>query len=372
MRGFVSSPDSHFRRLVRHVLNTGTTGQFDLLAYKFSTTVESVARLSEAEILDPGFYNGADTPLSGLLDRIAGQPRRVAVIVSDMVLSGKHANSLDLVKALQRLAAQRRELRLLGFRSSFSGEYYTESGARQTIRLNLSQNLPGTGRPFYLFVVAPNRESLDGVQKYMLEGAGAPQSFSPTDSPLETRDSEFDPESRRESVWNQKADTEKTVEPSGVSLHFSCFLQVKRPGGGESPLRVRFQTVTRVPVGNPANLGITVRKSSFTRGEFSAPAECSLPVKVNFPDKSGNMFVSYTMPHPASTAAWDVYQVRVRGGDGNLLPPLWMQEWNTEDDVRPSNGNRTYQLALLAEAMVRAISEQIVFTEHYVVVGRRK
>jgi hypothetical protein len=60
----------------------------------------------------------------------------------------------------------------------------------------------------------------------------------------------------------------------------------------------------------------------------------------------------------------------MRAGEGNLAPPQWVRAWSTDNDESPMVGNKTYQLALLGEAMVRAITEKAVFCEHYIAVRR--
>jgi hypothetical protein len=47
-----------------------------------------------------------------------------------------------------------------------------------------------------------------------------------------------------------------------------------------------------------------------------------------------------------------------------------VKNWSTEADDKPTNGNRTFQLALLVESMIRSITEANVFCEQYISVGR--
>ena len=68
--------------------------------------------------------------------------------------------------------------------------------------------------------------------------------------------------------------------------------------------------------------------------------------------------------------SWDIYFVKMRAGDGNLSVPAWVSDWNTEDDTLAENGNRTFQLKLIAEAMINAISERVVFCEYILKIGR--
>ena len=162
MRGYASLPDSHYVRVMNHILDAGATGNLSVTPYRFSSGIAPVGNLGIAQLLSPQFYGGLDTPLSRLLEHIGVSPNRMSVIVSDLVQSDKTNDERALVKALRELARKRVEIRLLGFRSGFRGDYYVEHApyaghAQRKIPLTLDQSVPGGGRPFYLLVIAPNR-----------------------------------------------------------------------------------------------------------------------------------------------------------------------------------------------------------------------
>ena len=83
----------------------------------------------------------------------------------------------------------------------------------------------------------------------------------------------------------------------------------------------------------------------------------------------GATLLLLTMRYPQSKY-WDIYDIKMRGGDGNVDVPDWVLSWNTDDDSRDSSGNRTFQLMPLIDTMNRAITQHVVFCEYVVSIGR--
>src|SRR5437660_2596770 len=187
MRGYASAEGSNYSRIIRELLQSAITAQFNLNVYKFTSTVTPVTNLQLSQFQSPDFYNGRDTPLAALLSRLATSPTHTVIIVSDLVQSEGGVDSLGLVRSLTNLADKRPQMKLMAYRSSFIGEYYPENRARAkhgTIRLNAQQSLPGSGRPFYLLAIAPNAESMKRVDDYILTRLPAVQTLSPTAPPM--------------------------------------------------------------------------------------------------------------------------------------------------------------------------------------------
>lgn len=369
MRGFALPEGTQFMHVVQHVLEQGTMGRYRLTPYRFTSDVTALPQLSVKQATSPDFYNGKDTPLSQLLERIGKTPNRISLVISDMVQSDKINDRLRMVKALQGLASQHFEIRLLGFRSSFRGDYYVESIPGRTIHLQQSERLPGNGRPFYVFVAAPNRASLELLERYVLDRAAAEQSFSPTDAPIVVKKMTFTPPPGKKPVWNPQVDPQQFTNPSGASTHFAAFLEVHPSGMEMSALHLQLTSAVGVPMYSRSRLRMLVRKVTYTKnGGLTKPIDESIQLDGDntFKD-STNLIYTMTRPRPNS---WDIYQIRMHAGEGNLSPPPWVQEWNTDYDLSPNNGNKTFQVALIVESMVHGITEDNVFCEKYIALGR--
>ena len=143
MRGYASSPDSNYNRLLRGLLQSATAGSFNLSVFKFTSTITPITNIPLNQIQSPGFYDGQDTPLRTLMARVAAAPTHTAIIVSDMVQSEVVNDNLAFTKALVQLASRSPQMRLLAYRSSFAREYYPESHRGQaSICLSITQSLP--------------------------------------------------------------------------------------------------------------------------------------------------------------------------------------------------------------------------------------
>jgi len=375
MRGFVegTATDSNYHRVLRHLLQSGTTGQYRMVRYKFSRNIEMVDNADPNQFLVPAFYSGPDTPLHSLLDRISQKPHagHVSVIISDLVQSQTGVSQLALVESLLKVAAGGLDLRLVGFRSSFDGPYYVQSFP-QVVRqfaLKLSQTMPGGGRPFYLLVIAPNRTSMDRLDRYVLDKVSPPESFTPTEAPAVVKDI-LPARTSGPPPWNRYSQWPTGETVSGSPTWYTSFIEV-RPQGQESLLALQYLMRTALPLNSVRKIGFEVRRCIYSGREFTTPETITIGLTA---EKTGagegeGLQVSYRLPRP-EPRVWDVYQVRMRPGDGNLSCPLWVRSWSTDSDQSPMVGNKTYQLALLVEAMVRAITEKNRFCEHYIAVGR--
>jgi hypothetical protein len=84
-------------------------------------------------------------------------------------------------------------------------------------------------------------------------------------------------------------------------------------------------------------------------------------------DKPNKLMVTHLFPAPP-LKSWDIYRVRLRSGEGNLDPPAWARDWSTRNDQLTAQDNRTLHLEMLLEAMVRAVTENVILLDHFIAV----
>jgi hypothetical protein len=373
MRGYVSAQNSNYSQMIREVLQSATAAQFNLNIYKFTSTITAVTHLPMGQLQTPGFYDGRDTPLAALLNRLADSPTHTAIIISDLVQSEGGVDSLGLVKSLSQLAGRRLQMRLLGYRSSFDGDYYPESRAgglgQRAYRLTMSQSLPGSGRPFYLFVVAPNGESMKRVDNYVLNRFPAVQTFNPTGPPVSVDNVELQPQGIKEPQWSLYSRLARRETATARRLDSAFVLKTSTPETAVT-LPLTFQVQVNVPLRQPGRLSFEAVRATWSRKTgLGKPAQVEMPVTGEL-DKGGQRIrlrLALRKPEPRG---WDVYYVKMRAGEANLSVPAWVMDWNTENDAVATNGNRTFLLKLLVQAMANAITERVVFCEYMLKVGK--
>jgi hypothetical protein len=369
MKGFALPEGSNYTRIAEHVLDQGAMAGYRITPYQFSSEIRPLPQFSVKDVASPDFYNGSDTPLSKLLEQVGKTPNRLSLIVSDMVQSDKINDHQRMIKALQALTSQRFEVRLLAFRSSFRGDYYVESAPGRTIHLKLSEKLRGNGRPFYLFAAAPNRASLEQLQRYVLDRASEEHAFSPTDAPIVVTEINLTPEGGNKPIWNPYTKPRLFSTPAGSNTHFAAFEEVNPPRSGNSPLSLQLKSSVIVPMYSIAKLRVTARKLTYTRKRgFTQPVQMSIRPDGDQTFKDLTKLV-FALSRPQADS-WDIYHLLLQAGGGNLAHPAWVEEWTTENDLSPNNGNKTYQLQLIVDAMVRNITEDHVFWDTYLAVGR--
>ncbi|MGA2184682.1 MAG: hypothetical protein ABSH47_16805 [Bryobacteraceae bacterium] len=375
MRGYLHDPGSMFARVLTFILEGTTASQYHVARYQFSTNIASVDSLPVHSFLSPEFYHGLDTPLSALLDRIARAPysNHVSIIISDLVQSERGLDQLALVRSLQKLTAQNLELKLLAFRSNFHGPYYVEAytspGTPRSYELAMSQSLPGGGRPFYVLVIAPNSASLERLQQTVLDRAGPLETFSPTELPFKVSNIVFAPSRPVSSAWKLFSSPEQSASASSTTWYIG-FAEVSKPEGKDFSMRLRYQVRRgRLPLDSLEKIRREIRRCSFDHGRFTMQSEANIPASVSGGQNSEFLDITYTAPRPRP-GVWDIYRVRLRPGLGNVAVPHWVRDWSTDNDAYPGEGNKTFQLALLVEAMVKGITENTLVCEQYITFGR--
>lgn len=84
MQGYAVA-GSNYTRVLRDVLQSAASAQFNLNVFKFNEKITSVTDLPVSDLVLPDFYAGKDTPLTALVDRIASTPDHTAIVISDLV-----------------------------------------------------------------------------------------------------------------------------------------------------------------------------------------------------------------------------------------------------------------------------------------------
>ncbi|HLK63013.1 MAG TPA: hypothetical protein VKU19_06215 [Bryobacteraceae bacterium] len=373
MRGYVLAQNSNYSQMIREVLQSATAAQFNLNIYKFTSTVTPVTRLPLGQLQTPGFYDGRDTPLATLLSQLANETSHTAIIISDLVQSDGGVDSLGLVKSLSQLAGRGLQMRLLGYRSSFDGDYYPESRAgglgQRTFRLTMSQSLPGTGRPFYLFVVAPNAESMKRVDNYVLNRFPAVQTFNPTAPPVSVDNVELQTQGIKATRWSLYSRLARRETATARRLDSAFVLTTSTPGIAVT-LPLTFQVQFNLPLRQPGRLSFEAVRATWSRKSgLKKPAPIEIPVTGEF-DKGGQRILLRLTVSKPEPQGWDVYYLKMRAGEANLSVPAWVIDWNTDNDSVVTNGNRTFLLTLLVQAMANGITERVVFCEYMLKVGK--
>jgi hypothetical protein len=375
MKGFVHTPGSHYVSVVSNILERGSSAaQYPAVArFRFpGSQRQDVERVDVhvGDILSESFYSGTDTPLSRVLDHIAANNGNIAIVISDFVESDKLADENALQDSFRRLAAKHREMRLLGYRSNFDGYYYPENrrNGGAPFQIAAREELPNTGRPFYVLVVAPDRASLDSAQGYVLDGTGPAYSFTPTESAVAAAKASL---AKEQVAWNDFADADSKTLRSGATRTYGSFRE-GRASGNDSSLRLDVSGDVRAPLRRVERIRAVIRHGVYQKGRLQErPADVELAVKVSGKSDGDSAQLNVTFPFPRPSAGnWDVYEAKFYPGDANLSPPVWVRNWSTDSDELERNKNRTFRLASLVETMIHAITEKTAIFEEYISVGR--
>jgi hypothetical protein len=129
MKGFISSPQTNYVRVLEELIDGAQRAAYKVQAFGFSGGVSPGAKTSYLPFLDERQYKETFTSLGGLLGEIVAAKRSgtLNVIVTDLDVSQSSLGQSQLSGALQALAVQGIEVKVLGFRSAFRGDYESES-----------------------------------------------------------------------------------------------------------------------------------------------------------------------------------------------------------------------------------------------------
>lgn len=277
---------------------------------------------------------------------------------------------------------------VLGIRSEFNGKVYSEV---DTGIANENRSIPGnlkTYRPFYLYVLSPDRASVkDLVEKIKTE--------------LRKNLSKNGDELRELPLTDLSADKPKTNDPRG-EVGFAVEDQAKNPDAGIETVKNsdgnddRFKFLVKMPrtIEEPLNLSLKPAVIAWSESAKSIllPQQLNQPLKwelqVVDQDKE-NQIVRYPEvkllnPQPneknefqlkvgwenkAGSTGWRIYRL-VGRLDLEKQKPSWIAEWSTRDDRTPDTTWQTLNLETsLGMLWHNPALEQQVIVEICFVVG---
>jgi hypothetical protein len=367
MRGFVTDRESTYTKTLQHILDRATTAQYALNIHKFAGAITPFHTGLTNQLVSPPFYDGDDTSLARLLTQIATEETTgLAVVVSDLIQSEPGKDQIAMLKAMGEVVAKRPEGLLLAFRSPFCQTSLKRNIEQERQRCSRNQN-NYQERAFYVLVIAPCREALVRFQNSVLRGLQEEQSFWTTQAPLQVDHVEFAPPLSSQanlSVWNLYTKANFSPHPPRF---IGAFIERMAPNTQGSTLRFRLRTQSKMELGSLEQVVHQVEYTTFRSSQASSLAPRTLQVKIEREARNqAGLLVTYAFPRPAPHT-WDAYRLRLRAGDGNLIIPSWVHEWN-----RMNNQNKTDtpHLDSLIEAMVRASTEKVVFLEQFILLGR--
>lgn len=369
MRGFVAR-GSTYMRVMEDLLGRMTSAGY---AVRPNALCDDACRREVALgsavadprlIYSPSFYRGQRTPLAQLLTQLAAEPRQgLTILVSDLEQSSGSVDQRALVAALRRLAERTPQLLLLSFQGAFPAQGRARDDGRRR---------GAASRRFYLLVIAPSGPALGELDRRVLRHLPAQERFQPTQTPLTVRELRLGPQGA-DPPWGLFRRPEARACGAGGAW-LASFVELRPIRDGE-PLRLRLGGDFGAALESPAELQYEVRRLPGARlqagqlavGKPEAPAwrpAASRPVKAKDKDGEDGLLLSVPAPRP-ERGAWDLYRIRVRSGGGNLAVPRWAEE--ATGDV--SEG-KTPQLAHLVRAMQQAITEEVVFLDLLLALGR--
>jgi len=367
MRGFAHSRSSKFCRTLSHVMQKTVSAPYTVSYYKFSEQTQPLNRSQFNLSTTPGFYGGADTPLAELLNRIArDETHSITVIITDLVQSEPGTDRFDLPLAFRTVAENYSEILMIASKSSFRGFYWSEVERGLKFQLNYSSD--SLGRPFYILVFAPSKKAMQTFRHYVLtDELTMEYSFAPSDPPLRMKDVRTSAANRK--FWTRSKAPEHRNDSNGLETWVTWFRALKWPSTSTCNLELVYQTKQIVPMGTPLQLVFECEQVSL-KGCFGD--EDILPLNDFNPtvtERCGDS--SLTIAYPISRPKpkeWTAYYIRIRPGEGSLRLPEWVDDWSTDDDTNPRNGDLTLHLASSVETMQRNITEKRIILDKYILV----
>jgi len=362
---------SQFDGVLRWLLDKQATAGYHVSAYRFDSGIRELTGTLTRQVTDSNFYNGKDTKLTEVLSKVI-ERRSTAVIVSDFVESHNAKDQVKLIETMRQLVDSGYSLNFFAFRSEFRGKYFCETcprdweGKAKKFPLLYSLVEPDDGRPFYVLVAAASPEDMTRYQKYVLRGISARHAFEPTRPPLRALDNPIYSPSQSPR-WNQMKQR-VPADAADPSVWIGSF--IRRSGAPRDtllPLCLRLTVEEDVPLLTKSDMILDVRRADAQGGIYRAPRCCEVPAHFER-GNTGQLLMTYALPSPGK-GEWCAYRLQWRAGSGNLGLPAWVRQWTTSDDSLPENGNRTLNLSVLIEAMVRAITENQIITDHILIVG---
>ncbi len=375
MQGFVKNRTSTYVRVAADMMGKAATADYDVEIFKFSNGIEAVTDNASEAMLYPAFYSGSTTKLGRILGRVADEKlgEHVTVVVSDFVHSAGGEDHLELVSAFRNLVEVSPAAILLAFRSSFEGRYWPSTHPRSTndpYILNTAEDRLTRGRPFYVLALAPTKAALKSFRDYVLDDLNPQHTFEPDRPPTSFKEVRFAPDYRQGSTWNRYNQFHLERSAGAIRRLVGYFVE-RQVTRGEGELRLKYEIETATPIKALEKLAVEARRVRFRGHKVQGePARLQLEPRIEPSADGASLWIGYPLPRPESPRSWEAFHIRLRGGEGNIGAPLWVEEWTTHDDRAPINSNRTLNFDLLIEAMVRSLTEEVVFCDQFIVIGR--
>lgn len=368
MTGYVTLPSAYktiVSKVVQGAIQSGYESTMRGFSAENATTVDSLVPL-----LRPDFYRAIATPLASVIESSAASRapgtkpagRKIVVIVSDLIQAEGTRDAISVARSLRKAADRFPYVALYGFRSAFQGIYYVETTPRHRVDL---EALDGTGRPFYVLIMAESFDDLGqfkqmtGLLELATDRRYDARTFEPSLPPVLVKSVELrtDPKG---GAW----------DPFAAHAQWTCgerFSQIQsyraKPGRVTTSVKLAFdlQASEQLPIVAPSRYRAEIRRldPSLARVIPASAARVTATGGVG----QASCRLDYELP-PLPPGEWAVYSVRLRAGDANVSPPEWMTQWSTDDDTidrLPDTRNRTLNLITFGEALTRALSEQVVF-----------
>ena len=360
------------------------------------------------------------------------QRNRLSLIVSDLVQSERGEDQISLVRTFHQILASRPEVLLMAFRSRYQGKYPFETPPGGTLDFDLPDD-PKQGRPFYLLLIAPSANDLGQLRKSLgliggesfyatrppfavtsvqfvpSESSSAWSRYStiqilPAVSGLRTVVATFVKRGRpqvgkgnlklringqatlpfvspdhlhhtiqRVSFRSGKLGTPKTIgdwQPNvGWSEDAEKLESLSEAAFPESVRdKIHFDPAKKLLIAR-GFLTEEIRDSLLkmsTDADYhrAASALCERSLL-----GTGSGFLADYMFERPAPASWEVYRIQMSAGKANLEIPEWGRKWSTDDDSKRANGNRTRHLQVLLGAMIRNMTESVVFLDQFILLG---
>lgn len=385
MPGYVS-PDGEtiFGRTLQELRGFVTTfdSQLDVMARRVGATVsapESNMLLMEAS-RNKTYYDKQETDLAGAIRTFSegSPPARYHILVTDGVQSTKTKRQDDNCDSGSDQFCVRRKISellekgwggcILGIRSQFHGDVYSESSRRRGdpygIKYDSIDDDPESYRPFYLYIFSPDPLSLDKFVEELKErirplvkGNGLrelaltlPYTRGFAQGELKIPNESFDLLNRtaeekgpaRFTLRLKSEVKESNAKSFQVSVSPKWSSHAMETGTEEELINMIQWDLEPVYAGDS--------KSSSTDGlkednPKSGSGYVRFPViKLKNPEKGKTDFeMTAHWPTAVGEYQWRAYKLVGRLNLENRIPP-WVRQWSTYNDDRKENGNKTFDL----------------------------
>lgn len=371
MQGYVRPKASEYSRIIDFLRSNLATVKCTTAVYRLSDPAKPIKKNWLPEDANyRGFYCAATTPLDSLLTEHVLKNSGISLLITDFVQSTKKEDQqAKLQNALRALTDQKLEIELMGFRSKFVGNYFKESSPKSKYYFYENDHVE---RPFYLLLVAPNRDTLELFKRALLFGIGTYQTFRPRVQPLNIQNCRHHvPENYEQSAWKRERENHPAQGLTDSTKWLSVFSLRHPKKMIDEPLSILIDFTPELIVLDASRMAVTVEKSTMDRNHMFSPVsvtDVQTVIVEQDIDKQYRMDLNIPRPEPMS---WDIYRVRIRGGSSNLGVPDWVVQWNTfNDDNDLSNRGKTLNLLNSVRTMVLNISVNTVILDQYIMVGR--